>query len=539
MSFHTNNSQQYSLTDITGSLTSREQKALENSWAKIFAEEIFPAIDEERFRVLYSDRTQCRSNTPVNICIGALIIKELFQISDDEIVENLMLDPRYQYALHTTSFQEQPLSDRTLSRFRKRCYDYESAYGIDLLHDCVTDLSGKIAKMMNITPRIKRMDSFMIEANIKNLSRAELLYACVSKLVRYIHKDQREDLLTGLEHYYDPNDYNKTFYYNDSTATDDQINRILIDADKLLTRCGSEFDDTTEYQLLLRCLSEQTVVENDLRRLRNKEDGGLSSSMLQSPTDPDATFREKAGKKYRGHVANLEESVSKNGSVITDYQFEQNTYSDSQFLQDNLHQKEREEKNSVLIADGAYCGAENTALAASKNIRLVTTDLTGKEVPDIYADFVWNEEGDRILKCPAGNVPVSCCCSSSNGHIHASFSKEACMNCPHKEECRVKEHVKVCSIDISATAQYRANTRRYMKTEEFKALARLRNGVETLPSILRRKYQVDRMTVRGKIRSRFFFGCKVMALNVCKLFTFRNGLGNYAKNPIFTSLNIS
>lgn len=539
MSFHTNNSQQYSLTDITGSLTSREQKALENSWAKIFAEEIFPAIDEERFRVLYSERTQCRSNTPVNICVGSLIIKEMFQISDDEVVENLMLDPRYQYALHTTSYDEQPLSDKTLSRFRKRCYDYEAAYGIDLLHDCVTDLSGKIAKMMNISPRIKRMDSLMIEANIKNLSRAELLYTCVSKLVCYIHRNQREDLLTDLEHYYDPNDYNKTFYYNDSTATDNQINRILSDADKLLTRCNSEFDDTAEYQLLLRCLSEQTVVENNSRRLRNKEDGGFCSSMLQSPTDPDATFREKAGKKYRGYAANLEESVNENGSVITDYQFEQNIYSDSRFLQDSLHRKEVQEEDSVLITDGAYCGAENTALAASKNIRLVTTDLTGKEVPDIYADFVLNEEGDRILKCPAGNVPVSCCCSSSNGHIHASFSKETCMNCPHKDECRVKEHVKVCSIDISATAQYRANTRRYMKTEEFKALARLRNGVETLPSILRRNYQVDRMTVRGKIRSRFFFGCKVMALNVRKLFTFRNGLGNYAKNPIFTSLNIS
>ena len=109
------------------------------------------------------------------------------------------------------------------------------------------------------------------------------------------------------------------------------------------------------------------------------------------------------------------------------------------------------------------------------------------------------------------------------------------MNCPHKDECRVKEHKKVCSIDISATAQYRANTRRYMKTEEFEALARLRNGVETLPSILRKKYQVDRMTVRGKIRSRFFFGCKVMALNIRKLFTVRNGLGNYAQNPILTS----
>lgn len=535
MAFHTNSSQQYSLNDITSTLTSREKKALEHSWAKIFAEEIFPSIDEERFRVLYSDRTQCRSNTPVNVCVGALIIKELFQISDDEIVENLMLDPRYQYALHTTSYNEQPLSDKSLSRFRKRCYDYEAACGIDLLHDCVTDLSGKIARMMSITPRIKRMDSLMIEANIKNLSRAELLYACVAKLVASIHKDHRDELLTCLEHYYDPNDFNRTFYHDDSTQTEEKIHSILVDADKLLKACSPDYEAAMEYQLLLRCLSEQTVIENDSRRLRNKEEGGFSSSMLQSPTDPDATFREKAGKKYRGYAANLEESVGKNGSVITDYQFEQNTYSDSQFLQDNLQKADAQEESCILITDGAYCGVENTALAASKNIQLVTTDLTGKDVPDIYADFVLNEEGTRILKCPVGNPPVSCCCSSSNGHIHASFSKEDCMNCPHKEECKVKTHKKVCSIDISATAQYRANTRRYMKTEEFKALARLRNGVETLPSILRKKYQVDRMTVRGKIRSRFFFGCKVMALNIHKLFTFRNGLGNYAQNPIFAS----
>lgn len=532
MSFHTNSSQQCSLTDIISSLTEREKKVLENSWAKIFAEEIFPSIDEERFRVLYSDRTQCRSNTPVNICVGALIIKELFQISDDEIVENLMLDPRYQYALHTTSYEEQPLSDKTLSRFRKRCYDYESAYGIDLLHDCVTDLSGKIAKMMNINPRIKRMDSFMVEANIKNLSRAELLYACVAKLVIYIHKNHRDDLLDGLEHYYNPNDFNQTFYYNDSTQTDERLRSILCDADKLLALCSSDYDDTTEYQLLVRCLSEQTIIEDSVRRLRNKEDGGLSSSMLQSPADPDATYREKTGKKYRGYVANLEESVNKNGSVITDYQFEQNTYSDSRFLQDSLQKTDFQEDGSVLVADGAYCGAQNTNLAATKNIKLVTTDLTGKNVPDIYADFEFNEEGTRITKCPAGYSPKSCCCSSSNGHIHASFAREACINCPHKNECKVKVHKKVCSIDVSATAKYRAAIRRYMKTDEFKELARLRNGVETLPSLLRRRYRVDRMPVRGKIRSGFFFGCKVAALNVRKLFTFRNGLGNYAQNPI-------
>ena len=103
MSFKTNDCQQLSFDDSFMNLTERERKALENSWAKIFADEIFPAIDEERFSVLYSDKAS-RPNAPVNVIIGALIIKELFDYSDDEIVENLMLDLHLQYALHTTSF---------------------------------------------------------------------------------------------------------------------------------------------------------------------------------------------------------------------------------------------------------------------------------------------------------------------------------------------------------------------------------------------------------------------------------------------------
>lgn len=121
MSFKENNCQQLSFTDSFSGLTTREQKALEKSWAKIFADEIFPSIDENRFAVLYSNKP----NAPVNVIVGALITKELFDHSDNEMVENLKLDLHLQYALHTTSFDEQPLSDKSLSCYRKRCYDYE------------------------------------------------------------------------------------------------------------------------------------------------------------------------------------------------------------------------------------------------------------------------------------------------------------------------------------------------------------------------------------------------------------------------------
>ncbi len=112
-----------------------------------------------------------------------------------------------------------------------------------------------------------------IVANIRKLSRAELLYACVAKLAVYLHKNNRKALPEALKHYCDPNDYNRTFYYNDGSGTDNRLKSILEDADKLLSVCGSDYDDVTEYQLLVRCLSEQTVVEETIRRLCTKEDG--------------------------------------------------------------------------------------------------------------------------------------------------------------------------------------------------------------------------------------------------------------------------
>ena len=105
MSFRKNAAQQMSIFDSSFMLTDREKKALDRSWAKVFAEDVFPYIDEERFKVLYSEKDS-RPNTPVNVIVGAEIIKMLFDLSDDEIVDNLILDPRYQLALHTGSFDE-------------------------------------------------------------------------------------------------------------------------------------------------------------------------------------------------------------------------------------------------------------------------------------------------------------------------------------------------------------------------------------------------------------------------------------------------
>ncbi|MCI9329453.1 MAG: hypothetical protein HFH22_06475 [Ruminococcus sp.] len=76
--------------------------------------------------------------------------------------------------------------------------------------------------------------------------------------------------------------------------------------------CGVAYDDSSSYQLLLRVLKAQAVQREDgAYRLRTKEDGGMDATILQNPADPDATYREKAGKQHRGYVANVIEASGK------------------------------------------------------------------------------------------------------------------------------------------------------------------------------------------------------------------------------------
>jgi len=55
-----------------------------------------------------------------------------------------------------------------------------------------------------------------------------------------------------------------------------------------------------------------------------------------------------------------------------------------------------------------------------------------------------------------------------------------------------------------------------MKTEEFEYMAKKRNGVESIPSVMRRKYNIDKIPVRGMLRTELFFGFKIAAVNFAK-----------------------
>lgn len=165
----------------------------------------------------------------------------------------------------------------------------------------------------------------MVSSNIRKMSRLELLYTCVANLAKEYSKTGAQ-LPESMHHYIESDDKNRVIYHNHSDETAEKIAVVLKDAAVLKELCGNAYDESSNYQLLLRVLREQAV---------QKEDGGMDASILQNPSDPDATYREKAGKQNRGYVANVIEAAGENGSIVLGYQYEQNTHSDSQFLQEH------------------------------------------------------------------------------------------------------------------------------------------------------------------------------------------------------------
>ena len=271
--------------------------------------------------------------------------------------------------------------------------------------------------------------------------------------------------------------------YNKSEDTSTKIEKVLSDARVLMTLCaGGNYDEMNEYQLLLRVLNEQAVRQEDgSYQLKAAGDPTMHANILQNPSDPEATYREKAGKDHRGYVANLVEEKGENGTLITEYQLEQNTYSDSQFMQDYIEGIGFQKEQVTITADGAYSGSNIDEKAAENNVIVVNTNLTGREAKDIAADFKFNEDGTRVTECPNGKVPKSCFCSKA-GVCTVSFHKEDCESCPYRDQCNPKEYARTTRVTISARSQQRAKKQRQRKTEEFKKMSAFRNGVETVPS---------------------------------------------------------
>ena len=520
MAFKTNDYQQITFSDSYINLSPRTRKIVEKSWAKDFADIVFPAINEERFSVLYSDHKFSRPNTPVNIVVGGLILKESLGLTDDELIDSICCDVRFQYALHTTHLEEQPVSDRTFSRFREKVYNYSIEHGgINLFEEEMKHLTDVYAKYMNLNSNIRRMDSLMIASRCKRMSRLEIIYTVSANAVKLLHRLGQDSLIKPeMLHYLNEDDCNQIIYHCKGEDITGRLKTVISDAMYLSEFMNVDaYQDFQEYKLLTRVLHEQTDTDDD-GNIIPKKNRDIATDSLQNPSDPDATFRSKAGKQNKGYVGNVIETVGENGdSLITDFQVEQNTHSDSSFCKEYLDKRDANSETEIMITDGAYSGNENQKKAEMVNTTLVATALPGKPTDAFFADFEFSEDGRQIIKCPMGNAPDKTTHYPKTGMCRALFKKSCCENCPHKDKCHPKPQKKNYAVHVSKSMAERAAYLRLLGTEAYTKYSHLRNAVEGIPSVLRRRYHVDDLPVFGLTRTRMAVALKIGAYNFKKL----------------------
>ena len=436
---------------------------------------IYPNVDESRFSGLYSSNGS-RPNILICRYVSALILKRMYRLSDEVLLEFIRCGSlNFQYALHTTQEETQPLSESSLRRFRRKVEAYNHENSCDLIKDEFERISRKMAVDMGVlhedvnagedddTVTLVRMDSMEIEAHAKAMTRIEILYTTNLIVIRYLLKKGFKDIIPeSLLHYLSEDDHNKVMYYRvaEDKKAGVQDNRVAEAVKEMIQlqsamqeHFGAKLLETIpEYKVFQRVLEEQTRLDDQGERVpKDKKD--ISPDSVQNPFDATVTYRYKRG-QHHGHVLNAAEAVDDSGNgIIVHATVEPNTASDSTMAKEYMEQLPDNGPKQIFTADGAYNSDKLKELAAKKNVTIQTTSLTGKETNDVFADFVLNDEETAILSCPAGKVPTSCNYNPNNGRITAKMPDNCCATCPHREQCKAKVCKKRQRSSVSVTGK--------------------------------------------------------------------------------------
>jgi len=349
----------------------------EKAWHNQFFKLVTSRIDEESFRPLFEATTMGAPNASVRILVAMSILKEGFGCSDEDLFEKCEFDLLARRALGLEMLDDKLPSLDTYYLFGRRLTEYEQRTGINLMERCFEQVTGEQIKLFKISGSSVRMDSKLIGSNIAQYSRYELIHRTLCKVLRQdgVMTMLNPKLRKGAEVWLGE-DSGKTVYRSNKDEMAQRLVRIGLYIYAVLKRLK---DDAPGYDLLHRVFHDQYVVEKGRVELKDKHK--VASDSLQSPDDPDATYRDKGGQKVSGYVTNITETIeSDKPSIITSVQTEPVTFADCNFLQDAISNTERVTGHLVenVYADGAYQSPENREFARlHMGMELLTGKLQG------------------------------------------------------------------------------------------------------------------------------------------------------------------
>lgn len=517
--------EQVNLFSKTDNWTNYQQKIINESWVGYFHDIIFPAINEEPYRTLYSDNDASCPNTPVNILVSLLIIKKLSNLTDEEVIESLLFDQRTQYAVHTLDSDKQPISKNMIGNFRRKIVNHETRTGINLFDNTMNEINNLLIKIHDVDRSIERIDSMMISSSCKKLSRVELVYTVNCNFVKLLKKFDK--VPSEYECYLNEKHRNEVIYRTRDSETDDKLTTLLSTSLKLYETFKDDKDvcESQEFKLLDRMINDQYDKDNN----KPKDNKDIKPNSLQTPVDPEATFRQKYTGNI-GYVGNIVEANNNGNPMITDWSVDCNTKSDTEFMKEYLEKEENHTNNvetinddsnqkeikNIKVVDGAYYSDEIRQLGEKKGIEIHPTELVGKKVDNKnLLEFNIDNKSYQVLECQNNVKPISSTYNEENHTIRANFNKEICNGCPYKDKCAILTSPKNSNTFVTTVEKLNnAEQKAKMNDTEYQKLSNTRAAIEGVPSVMRRRYHIDDRANKGKVYLKMDFSASMLSINI-------------------------
>jgi len=497
------------------------QERLLTSWAETFYQELFCRIDEEIFAPLYSEEAS-RPNVPVNVLVGAEILKSGFGWSDEQLYEQVCFNLQVRHALGEDDLRGEIFSLRTLYNFRRRVREYEEETGINLYQKVFEQVTNEQLEAVKLATGWQRMDSTQVLSNLAEMSRLGLLVAVLQSVHKQLPESMKDEWAQRWARYLEGRPHQVCY----RIATDEVEDHLVIIGEELCAVGAALMEQAPESEVLglIQRVLEEQYEQDQNGNVHLRPEGEIGSDSLQSPHDPDATYRVKGGATYAGgYVANVSETADPENDVqlITDVQVEPNRADDATLMEQSLDDQARRgiEVNQVTV-DGGYTGPNGEAACAKHDVTLRPTRMRGGQTdPDHWGwkEYTWEVEDDGTpvsVTCPQG-----CTATVFPGRAEdcflARFEDERCASCPFfNTKCRVQERKRLSpTLYVTRRRVEIALRRQQMSPED----ASIRAVVESTVRSLKRAFPGSKLPVRGLMRARMMLYPAAMMVNVRRL----------------------
>jgi len=503
-------SSQRPLFGVEHRLEDVKRARLEQTWAHPYRTKALGLVDEDRF-AKYFDPDNGRPNKSIRLVVSVLLLKEVFDLTDVEALAALEWDLSWHYALDLLP-EEAHTCQKTLHNTRVRLVGDDQGAGL------FESTTAKLIEAAGLSTRRQRQDSTHILSNIKILTRLGLFVATITQFLKALRNEHPRLCATVAEEllgrYLDREGY---FADARSSEAPRRLSESAVDVYWLIKRFGEHRDVATmeSFALLVRLYEEQCVPPETDTPEKIELQEKPSSSSLQSPSDPDATYGHK-GKGYEVQLA--ETCVEENPfQVVTAVSVNGANESDQKQVVPALEQTERTcgAAPEVMHGDAGYGSGDNIVAAKEHGTELLAP--IGSKPSDkgvTLGDFELNATGEQVLRCPVGQVPINHQ-TTHRGRVHlAVFGDEQCAGCPLLGQCPTEKRGNARVLRFTPAEAVVARRRIEQETPEFKEAHKIRSGIEATNSELKRCHGLGKLTVRRRPRVNLVVRLKLLALNV-------------------------